>query len=151
MTEGRLRIGSLAARTGCNIETIRYYERIGLLPKPPRSEGGYRLYEEEHVRRLNFVRRARSLGFHLADILELVQLQGDNHEICAEARKVAARHLAEVQSRISEMRAIETILAAAIQRCDDAAEPGCAIVETLSTTEPTESQGACCPAIKNNN
>src|SRR5215470_13178632 len=66
--------GALAARTGCNIETIRYYERVGLLPPPPRSAGGHRLYGEGLIRRLNFVRRSRDLGFSVEEIRELLLL-----------------------------------------------------------------------------
>ena len=67
-------IGALSARTGCNIETIRYYEKIGLLPTPPRSSGGRRLYSHEHLKQLTFVRRSRQLGFHLGEIRELLNL-----------------------------------------------------------------------------
>lgn len=70
----RLTIGPLSKRTGCNIETIRYYERVGLLPAPGRSPGGYRLYEDQHLKRLTFIRRARALGFSIDEVRKLLRL-----------------------------------------------------------------------------
>ena len=141
-----LRIGGLATRTGCSIETIRYYERIGLLPKPLRSDGGYRLYEEEHVERLYFICRARDLGFHLADIMELLELGSDGPKVCAQAREVAARHLGEVRSRIAELHAIEATLEQAVQRCDTNGEARCPVVTTLlSGGNPAVAPAAGCP------
>lgn len=132
MTTGTFRIGGLATQTRCSIETIRYYERIGLLPKPLRSEGGYRLYEDEHVKRLLYIRRARDLGFHLADIMELLDLGDDGPKACVQARAVAARHLGEVRSRIAELQAIEATLEQVVQRCDSNDEDLCPVVATLS-------------------
>src|SRR3546814_9094156 len=80
----------LSRRTGCNIETIRYYEKIGLLPAPARSDGGHRLYGHGHLMRLGFVRRARELGFTLDEIRVLLRLAEDRDRPCAEAREVAA-------------------------------------------------------------
>ena len=76
MSIDRVTIGRLSKRTGCNIETIRYYERIGLLPKPPRTEGGHRLYNNEHIKRLTFVRRSRELGFTLDEAAILRRIVG---------------------------------------------------------------------------
>jgi MerR family mercuric resistance operon transcriptional regulator len=129
---GSIRIGSLASRTGCNIETIRYYERIGLLPKPQRSAGGYRLYEEEHVRRLQFVRRARTMGFHLTDIVTLLALGDTGSKTCNKARSMAQHHLTEVRAQIAELQAIEATLAEAIERCDSGGEQRCPVVTTLA-------------------
>ena len=79
--------GALAARTGCNIETIRYYERIGLLPPPPRSAGGHRLYGRDLVKRLTFVRRSRDLGFTLKEIRELLRLVDGGTYTCGEVEQ----------------------------------------------------------------
>jgi MerR family mercuric resistance operon transcriptional regulator len=81
--------GALAARTGCNIETIRYYERVGLLPPPPRSAGGHRLYGEDLVRRLNFVRRSRDLGLSIEEIRELLRLVDGATYTCGEVEQLA--------------------------------------------------------------
>ena len=78
--------GELGSATGCNIETIRYYERIGLLPEPPRSPGGHRLYEEEHLRRLTFIRRSRELGFTLEEVRGLLRLVDGGLYTCAEVK-----------------------------------------------------------------
>src|SRR5262245_51359791 len=86
----RMAIGALSGRTGTNVETIRYYERAGLLPIPPRTPGGYRLYGSAHVKRLSFVRRARALGFSLDEIRRLLKLADERKRPCAEVREVAA-------------------------------------------------------------
>src|SRR5438093_6341175 len=87
----RLAIGTLSKRTGCNIETIRYYERVGLLPAPARSSGGYRLYGTGHLKRLAFVRRARTLGFSIDEVRTLLRLADERKRPCAEVRVVAER------------------------------------------------------------
>ena len=90
-----IQIGELSRRTGCNIETIRYYERIALLPAPVRSAGRYRVYDTADVRRLAFIRRARELGFTLDEIRTLLALsENDEQGACAEVRELAAGHLA---------------------------------------------------------
>jgi MerR family mercuric resistance operon transcriptional regulator len=132
-----IRIGQLAQRTGCNIETIRYYERVGLLRHPPRSAGRYRLYETEDVRRLAFVRRARELGFTLDEVRTLLALSADHSDsICDEVRELAARHLADVRVKIADLRAMERALAEAVRRCDAGQQPGCPLIDALSATAP---------------
>jgi MerR family mercuric resistance operon transcriptional regulator len=103
MTEPMMRIGGLSRRTGCNVETIRYYERIGLLPAPPRR-GRYRCYGPEDVGRLGFLRRARELGFTLDEVRALLDLAAGGQSSCAAAREIAAAHLREVRARISDLR-----------------------------------------------
>jgi len=132
-----IRIGELARRTGCNIETIRYYERIGLVPHPPRSAGRYRLYETEDVRRLFFVRRARELGFGLDEIRALLVLSAEHSDgTCGEVRELAARHLADVRVKIADLRAMERALTEAVRRCDGGHLPGCPLIDTLSAAAP---------------
>src|SRR5213593_3574869 len=89
---GRIAIGRLSKHTGTNIETIRYYERVGLLPAPARSPGGYRLYETDHLKRLNFIRRARTLGFSIGEVRTLLRLADERKRPCAEVRVVAEAH-----------------------------------------------------------
>lgn len=126
-----IRIGELSAQTGCNIETVRYYERIGLLPAPARSAGRYRVYETDDVRRLAFVRRARALGFTLDAVRALLALSDDASAACTEVRQIAATHLAEVRVKIAALEAMERILADAVRRCTDGELPGCPIIDAL--------------------
>jgi MerR family mercuric resistance operon transcriptional regulator len=124
-------IGELARQTGCNIETVRYYERRGLLPMPERR-GRFRRYTSIDVRRLTFVRRARGLGFTLDEVQALLALSAtDTKRACAEVRDISAKHLADVRARITDLRAMERVLAAAIRQCTAGEQPGCPLIETL--------------------
>jgi MerR family mercuric resistance operon transcriptional regulator len=129
-------IGEFSRRTGGNIETIRYYERIGLLPVPDRS-GRYRRYGAADVRRLMFIRRARELGFTLDAVRALLRLsEVDGGTVCAEVRDLAASHLVEVKAKIADLRAMERTLKEAVQRCDSGKVPGCPLIDALSTSAP---------------
>ena len=128
----RIRIGELSRRTGCNIETIRYYERIGLLPAPVRSAGRYRLYDTGDLRRLSFIRRARDLGFTLDEVRSLVSLSAkDEQEACANVRELAERHLFEIRAKIANLRAMERVLTVSVRRCATGEGPGCPILNEL--------------------
>jgi MerR family mercuric resistance operon transcriptional regulator len=131
-----LRIGELSRRTGCNIETIRYYERIGLLPRPDRR-GRYRQYDAAGVSSLAFIRRARDLGFTLDEIRQLLRLAagGGGGGACAEARDLAATHLSDVRKRIADLKSMERALAAAVRQCDAGDEPACPLIEALSSAD----------------
>ena len=132
-----IQIGGLSRQTGCNVETIRYYERVGLLPRPSRSAGRYRLYDTDDVRRLAFVRRARELGFTLDEVRALLVLSAANSEnTCSEVRDLTARHLADVRAKIADLRAMERVLSQAVRRCDTGGLPGCPLIDTLSTSAP---------------
>ena len=128
-------IGALARQTRCNIETIRFYEKIGVLPKPARTEGGHRVYGRAHVERLTFVRRARELGFTLDEVRALLRLAETADVPCAEVKDLAAIHLAGVRTKIADLRAMQKALTTLIAECDlrgDAADlPGCPLIETL--------------------
>lgn len=126
-----LRIGELSRRTGCNIETIRYYERIGLLPRPDRR-GRYRQYDATGVSSLAFIRRARDLGFTLDEIHALLRLSAEGGAACAEARDLAATHLVDVRKRIADLRSMERALAAVVRQCDAGEQPACPLIEALS-------------------
>ncbi len=125
-------IGELSRRTGCNIETISYYERIGLLPTPARR-GRYRLYGPEDVLRLAFVRRARELGFTLGKVRALLGLAAGGQRACAEVRELAAGHLAEVRRKVADLQAMERVLADAVRRCGAGEVPGCPLIDVLAT------------------
>ena len=128
---GEFGIGELARRTGCKPETIRWYERVGLLPAPPRSAGRFRRYDAAAVRRLRFVRRARALGFTLDRVRALLALAGQGREGCAAARRLAAGNLGDVRDKIRDLRAMERALAATVRRCAAGAAPGCAVIDAL--------------------
>ncbi len=121
----------LARRTGCNLETVRYYENVGLLPEPPRTASGYRSYDSTHERRLRFVLRARELGFSLDEIRELLRLVDERDRPCAEARDVAAVHLADVRAKIADLRRMERVLKSVVAQCGDGTLPECPLIETL--------------------
>jgi MerR family transcriptional regulator, mercuric resistance operon regulatory protein len=126
-------IGELSRRTSVNIETIRYYERIQLLPPPPRTAGGRRVYGPDESQVLTFIRRARELGFTLGEIRTLLALSaGDHRQTCREAREIAARLLAEIRTKIADLRAMERVLGETVALCDTGRMSGCQVIETLS-------------------
>ncbi len=127
----RLVIGTLSKRTGCNIETIRYYERVGLLPTPARSAGGYRLYGTDHLKRLTFIRRARALGFSIDEVRTLLKLADERKRPCAEVRVVAGAHLRDVRAKIADLRAMERVLQKTLVRCARGAGSDCPLIEAL--------------------
>lgn len=124
-------IGELSRQTGCHIETIRYYERIGLLPKPARR-GRYRTYALADIARLGFVCRSRELGFTIKEVQALLALEVDGVASCAEARSLAATHLQDVRNRINDLRRMEDVLANAVQACDDGDNAVCPLIATLT-------------------
>jgi len=126
-------IGELSRRTGCNIETIRYYERIGLLPRARRS-GRYRNYEPADAGRLGFIRRARELGFTLGEVRALLALAAADAQSCDEARALAAAHLADVRMRIADLKRMERTLADHIRSCDAGDNVACPLIESLRET-----------------
>jgi MerR family transcriptional regulator, mercuric resistance operon regulatory protein len=129
-------IGELSRRTDCNVETIRYYERIGLLPKPRRQGGRFRRYGADDVARLRFIRRARQLGFGLEDVRELLRLTAVRREAArAEARQLAPAHVAEVRAKIADLQAMERTLTGAICECDAGRGPASPVIEVLSDSE----------------
>jgi MerR family mercuric resistance operon transcriptional regulator len=105
-----MRRGELAQRSGCNIETVRFYERQGLLPAPPRTEGGHRDYAPEHLKRLIFIRRSRELGFTLGEIRGLLGLVDGSDWTCGEVRAMTLEHLADVRRKIADLERLARIL-----------------------------------------
>jgi MerR family transcriptional regulator, mercuric resistance operon regulatory protein len=126
-----LSIGEVAKRSGARIGTIRYYERIRLLPAPPRMANGRRAYSAVDLRMLAFIRRSRELGFSLDEIRALLRLGAPEKGLCRDIRKVAARHLEEVRSRIADLVQIERLLARTIARCSGDPVTICPILEIL--------------------
>ncbi|KUO55207.1 MerR family transcriptional regulator [Erythrobacter donghaensis] len=127
----------LARKTGCNLETIRYYEKVGLLPEPPRSSNGYRVYSPELVQRLQFVLRARELGFLLEEIKALLGLDAVKPNACNDAHGIAKANLAAVRSKLSDLKKMEAILASAVAGCESRDFGGCPILNALSGSSPT--------------
>lgn len=130
--DGDFTIGRLSSETGVNIETIRYYERIALLAKPPRSQGGRRLYDEAASRQLGFIRRARELGFSIDEIRTLLALSGGGKGRCADVHTLTIQHLADVRAKIADLRKLERTLAKTAERCARDASPVCPIIDALS-------------------
>jgi len=128
----RLAIGGVSRRTGTSVETIRYYERVGLLPRAPRSSGGYRLYSVEHIKRLSFIRRARALGFSIDEVRTLLRLADERKRPCAEVRVVAEAHLSDVRAKIADLEAMEHVLKETVARCAKGAGSHCPMIEALS-------------------
>ena len=124
-------IGALSKRTGCNIETIRYYERIGLMPPATRSGGGHRLYGEAQSRRLRFIRRTRELGFTLDQVRTLLALIDGGRYTCAQVRRLTVHHLDEVRRKAADLRKIERVLAEMAARCDGGTVPKCPVIDAL--------------------
>jgi len=125
-------IGAVSRQTGVKIETIRYYERIGMMPAPRRSEGKQRLYDAVQITRLGFIKRSRELGFSLNEIRSLIQLNDDNELTCADVHSLTTDHLKQVQEKIGNLRNIEQVLKSMAEQCSRGDVPDCPIIETLS-------------------
>jgi MerR family mercuric resistance operon transcriptional regulator len=123
-------IGQVSDLTGVNIETIRYYEKIGLLPPVARAANGRRVYRAAEHRILAFVRRSRELGFSL-DIRALLQLGGPEKASCREVREIAAHHLAEIRAKIGDLRKLESLLGTTVSQCSGTTAPECPVLDIL--------------------
>ena len=121
----------IAERTGVHIETVRYYERIGLLPAPPRSEGGHRIYDEDLLRRLNFIRRCRELGFTLDEVRGLLLLVDGGDYTCGEVEVLTIAHLGKVRRKLADLKRMEKVLREMIARCEGGEVPECPVIEAL--------------------
>ncbi|WP_160119769.1 MerR family transcriptional regulator [Rhodovarius lipocyclicus] len=127
-------IGALAKATGTKIETIRWYERVGLLPTPARTSGNYRAYNEVHLGRLSFIRRARDLGFSLEQIRALLDLSEDRERSCEAVDVIARQHLGEVDRKIADLQALRRELDSLIGQCRHGNVAQCRIIEALAPT-----------------
>ena len=126
-----LTIGALARRTGTRVQTIRYYEQIGLMPEPDRTAGGQRRYGEADLDRLSFIRHARQLGFPLDAIRELLDLSDHPDRPCEEANAIAARQLRAVEQRIARLEALRTELARMLRECSGGRSADCRVLQVL--------------------
>lgn len=124
-------IGELGKATGTKVETVRYYERIGLMPKPPRTDGNYRSYGQPELERLSFIRRARGLGFSLDQVRALLDLSDDRDRDCAMVDMMARQHLDEVEKKIADLIALQRELTALLQSCSGGSVATCRIIEAL--------------------
>lgn len=128
-------IGTLSKQTSVHIETVRYYEREGILPQPQRGMGGQRKYGKEDIKRLTFIRRCRELGFTLKEIASLLGLVESGNYTCAEIREVTLRHADEVHQKITDLRRMESVLKHMVASCDAGDVPDCPIIDSLFQTE----------------
>ncbi len=125
-------IGDAAKRSGCTVQTVRYYERIGLIASPVRTMGNQRVYDDNAVDRLSFIRHARTLGFGLDAIRELLGLSADPERSCAEIDAIATSRLEEVRERIRRLKLLEAELARMVRACSQGSVAECRVVQVLS-------------------
>ncbi|SFQ68121.1 Cu(I)-responsive transcriptional regulator [Roseivivax halotolerans] len=128
-------IGTLAKRTGTKVQTIRYYEQIGLMPEPGRTDGGQRRYGDVELDRLSFIRHSRQLGFSLGAIRELLDLSDSPERSCAQVDAVAQKQLREVEARIARLEALRVELRRMISECNAERVADCRILEVLRDHE----------------
>jgi Cu(I)-responsive transcriptional regulator len=128
-------IGEAAARSGVSAKMIRHYESLGMLPKVARTEAGYRLYSEREVHTLRFIRRARDLGFSIAEISELLKLWQNRRRASGDVKRIAQAHIADLERRLAEMQAMKQTLAQLISCCHGDERPDCPILEELGSTQ----------------
>ena len=133
-----LPIGELSRLSRVNIETIRYYERIKMLPLPPRTVSGRRVYDSTHLRILSFIRRSRELGFPLDQIRALMRLGGPEKATCREVREIAAHHLEDIRDRLSDLKKLERLLAKTVAKCSGKTVPDCPVLDVLDTQRPRQ-------------
>ena len=132
--EQALKIGQLAQRAAVNLQTIRYYEREGLLPEPPRLSSGYRLYTDTMVRRVRFIKRAQEIGFSLAEIRELLSLRADGQR--NEVRAIAQAKIADIEDKMRTLKAMKTVLNRLTERCSGCGPASeCPILESIDSEE----------------
>lgn len=136
MTSGIRKIGDLGRETGTKVETIRYYERIGLLPPPARTSGNYRAYGTEHLNQLSFIRRARDLGFSIEQVRTLLDLAGEKDRSCTAIDAIAREHLADVERKIADLTALGRELRDLIGQCRRGTIAECRIVDALAPRDP---------------
>lgn len=127
-----LAIGALAQATGVKVPTIRYYEEVGLLPAPDRTESNRRTYGPQAVRRLRFIRHARELGFEVDAIRQLLNLADDPHRPCGEADRIARAHLADIDFKVARLTALRTEVQRMVEQCAHGEIKDCRVIEVLA-------------------
>ncbi|MEP0321758.1 MerR family transcriptional regulator [Bauldia litoralis] len=123
----------LARKTGCHLETIRYYEKIGLMPDPPRTPAGYRVYDESHAVRIRFILRGRELGFSIEEMKGLLELVDGDTQTCAAVKKRTDEHLRNVRAKIRDLKRVERVLATTAAQCSGQEVPECPVLEVLGS------------------
>ena len=118
MARRGFQIGRVSAQTGLSVDAIRFYEKEGLLQRPPRTEGGFRLFNTRDIERLAFIQRAQKLGFSLSEIRELMILQQDERDACCHVRDLLQAKLAAVRSKLRELRVLEAQLTKSLRKCE---------------------------------
>jgi Cu(I)-responsive transcriptional regulator len=126
-----VKIGELANATATKVETVRYYEKIGLLPPPARTSANYRAYGSEHLARLSFIRRARDLGFTLEAVRELLTLSDDKSQSCEAVDSIARVHLTEINQKVRDLKSLRSELNRVVGSCSHGTVADCKIIETL--------------------
>lgn len=124
-------IGEMSQLTGVNIETIRYYERIDIMPKPDRTEGGNRQYNHDQLKRLSFIRRCRELGFSLTEIRALLTMSDRDDFTCGEVYQMTMSHLANIKQKLNDLKGLERSLKKMAAECSRGDVPDCPIIDTL--------------------
>jgi DNA-binding transcriptional MerR regulator len=136
-----LPIGQLGRATNTKIETIRYYEKIGLLPAPQRTAGNYRSYAAEHLERLGFIRRARELGFTIEEVRELLKLAAHRERPCEEVDQLVARHLETTERKIEALARLRRELRDTLDSCKGGRIAECRVIQALSPPPATRRKG----------
>ncbi len=129
--ENSLSRGALARLSGVNSETIRYYEKKGLMPDPQRSAGGHRIYDQSHLKRLIFIRRTRALGFTIREVHNLLDLVDSEEYTCAEVRDRTVVHLRDVEQKLRDLQKMKRTLDSMVSKCDGGLVPECPIIDAL--------------------
>lgn len=128
-----MKIGEVSAASGCHIETIRYYERIGLMTEPDRTASGYRRYRDADVERLRFITRGRALGFSLEEVASLLRLAEQSQLSCSDVDRLARIHLVDIQRRIADLQRMELELQRTIESCSGQERASCSILSALKS------------------
>ena len=136
--ENTMSIGALAKATGTKVETVRWYEQVGLLPAPTRTSGNYRVYDAAHLGRLSFIRRARDLGFSLDQVRALLDIAGQQDRSCEGVDVIARAHLDEVDRKIADLQALRRELDSLIGQCRQGRVEECRIIEALAPTRSSD-------------
>jgi MerR family transcriptional regulator, mercuric resistance operon regulatory protein len=127
-------IGHLSKKTGVNIETIRYYERIGVMLEPDRTANGYRQFSHDDLKRLSFVKKCRELGFSLEEVRTMLVMVDNDHLSCGEIHEMTTGHLAAVEQRIRRLRSLKGVLSKMADQCTQGDVPDCPVIDALFET-----------------
>jgi MerR family mercuric resistance operon transcriptional regulator len=134
----KLTIGGLARLGGVNLETVRYYERRGLLPKPPRTEAGYRQFSPEAAHRLRFIKRAQELGFSLDEVRELLALRVEPQQNCVDVRTRVKAKIVDIEQKMKTLAAMKSILRGLVEQCEHCSSDECPILASLEQENLTK-------------